>query len=192
VQNANPARAIQSWKKLVPLLADNPEQQAQLRDLITETETNPQLVGTQDQSQPDANASSDNSAAALSAADDDSTGIEVAVSIDPSIAAELEKTASPSTAVFVLARATNGPPAPLAVKRLTLADLPTTVTLSDSDAMMAQLSLSKFAEVSVLARVSISGNPIAQSGDFQSQATDIVQTPDSMQSLAVKIDTKVE
>ena len=55
---------------------------------------------------------------------------------------------------------------PLAVKRFVASQLPIEVTLSDADAMMPALKLSSFAEVILGARVSKSGNPIAQAGDL--------------------------
>ena len=55
---------------------------------------------------------------------------------------------------------------PLAVKRMQLRDLPATISLGDGDAMMPAMKLSSFDMVIVGARVSFSGNPVAQSGDF--------------------------
>ena len=72
----------------------------------------------------------------------------------------------PATAVFVYAKAMQGPPMPLAVKRLQLKDLPATLSLGDADAMMPAMKLSSFDQVIVGARVSFSGNPVAQVGDF--------------------------
>jgi len=69
----------------------------------------------------------------------------------------------------VFARGQNGrPPAPLAVKRLNASDLPVQITLSDADAMVPQFKLSLFEDIEVTARVSKSGDPIAQAGDMQS------------------------
>ncbi|MCL4120214.1 UNVERIFIED_CONTAM: hypothetical protein GTU68_036255 [Idotea baltica] len=83
-----------------------------------------------------------------------SNGIIVEVSLDQSIVSKVKNTDS----VFIFARASDGPPMPLAVKRLTVADLPVTVTLSDKDAMMPQMKISNFKQVVVGARISSTGN----------------------------------
>ncbi len=96
------------------------------------------------------------------------------VSVD--LASELKGKVQPGDSVFIFARATSGPPAPLAAKRLTVADLPVTVELGDADAMMPQLKLSNFPEVQLVARISRSGQPtagewIGRSGPLASSTT---------------------
>jgi cytochrome c-type biogenesis protein CcmH len=92
--------------------------------------------------------------------------ISVAVSVDPAAAAGL----APESIVFVLAKAVNGPPMPLAVKRLTLGELPQHITLDDSLAMAPQFKLSGVEQVMVIARISRSGEPIAHTGDVEGKA----------------------
>ncbi|MTW20066.1 c-type cytochrome biogenesis protein CcmI [Allochromatium palmeri] len=88
--------------------------------------------------------------------------LTVAVSLDPGISDRV----SPDDTVFVFARAVQGPPMPLAVQRLQVKDLPTTVTLDDSQAMSPALRLSAFEEIKVGARVSLSGQATPQPGDL--------------------------
>jgi cytochrome c-type biogenesis protein CcmH len=88
-------------------------------------------------------------------------GLTVEVQLD----AELADDVQPTDTVFVFARALSGPPMPLAVKRLTVADLPATVNLSDADAMTPQLRLSNFEQVRLFARISRSGD--ATQGEWQ-------------------------
>jgi cytochrome c-type biogenesis protein CcmH len=85
------------------------------------------------------------------------------VSLSPALAGKV----APTDTVFILARAAQGPKMPLAVMRKQVKDLPLKFTLDDSMAMQPQLKLSGFEQVVVVARVSKSGTPIAQSGDLQ-------------------------
>ena len=92
------------------------------------------------------------------------------------LASELKGKVQPGDSVFIFARAVSGPPAPLAAKRLTVADLPVTVELGDADAMMPQLKLSNFPEVQLVARISRAGQPTAgewvgRSGPLPSSTT---------------------
>jgi cytochrome c-type biogenesis protein CcmH len=85
------------------------------------------------------------------------------VSLSPALAGKV----APTDTVFILARAAQGPKMPLAVLRKQVKDLPLKFTLDDSMAMQPQLKLSGFEQVVVVARVSKSGTPMAQSGDLQ-------------------------
>ena len=93
-------------------------------------------------------------------------GIAVNVKVDQALVADLP----PDTVVFVLAKALNGPPMPLAVKRLSLRELPLTITLDDSLAMAPQFKLSTADQVMVTARISRGGEPIAHAGDIEGTA----------------------
>ncbi|KHL76177.1 cytochrome C [Pseudomonas putida] len=75
------------------------------------------------------------------------------------LAPALKDKVKPDDTVFIFARATDGPSMPLAAKRVTVAQLPLEVELSDADAMMPQMKLSDFAEVQLVARVSRAGQP---------------------------------
>ncbi|MFO7764260.1 MAG: hypothetical protein R6V61_11055 [Wenzhouxiangellaceae bacterium] len=112
------------------------------------------------------------------------------IAVDVVLAPELADRVTGSEAVFVFARAVDGPPAPLAVKRLSAADLPTRVVLSDSDTMAEGLSLSTFPSVSISARISRTGNAIASSGDLQG-ATDALSVSETDQ-VEIVIDQVIE
>ncbi len=89
--------------------------------------------------------------------------------VQVSISDELANQLSGSETVFLIARAASGPPAPLAVRRFTVSELPYQTQLSDSDAMMDGLMLSAFPEIRITARVSFSGQPEPQAGDLQGE-----------------------
>ncbi len=74
---------------------------------------------------------------------------------------------SANDTVFVFARAVQGPPMPLAVQRLTVANLPVLVSLDDTMSMVEGLNISTVGMVQVVARVSKSGKPAASPGDYQ-------------------------
>lgn len=100
------------------------------------------------------------------AASTDTPAPGISVTVTVSLSEEASAATSADQSVFVYATATNGPPMPLAVSRHTVSEFPLSVVLDDSMAMIPNMKLSSFDEVTIGARVSASGNPIAQSGDW--------------------------
>jgi len=96
--------------------------------------------------------------------------LTVSVDLDKS----LKDKVNPDAILFVYARATSGPPMPLAIVRKTVRDLPLTVSLDDSMAMVPAMRLSSFPEVAVIARISEAGSATTQSGDLVGQLTPVV------------------
>ncbi len=86
--------------------------------------------------------------------------------------------------VFIYARAWQGPPMPLAVKKLTVADLPAEVMLDSSMSMMQGMDLASFPQVEVLARISSSGSATPQAGDWQVKQGPIIV---ASQSSAIRL-----
>ncbi len=76
----------------------------------------------------------------------------------------------PNSYVFVFARAPGGGP-PIAGMRLDPQSLPGTFTLSDANAIIAGRSLSAFEALTIVARISVNGDPIEQPGDLVAEAT---------------------
>ncbi|WP_085705072.1 c-type cytochrome biogenesis protein CcmI [Pseudomonas sp. B8(2017)] len=99
------------------------------------------------------------------------------------LAAVLKDKVKPDDTVFIFARASNGPPMPLAAKRVTVAQLPIEVELSDADAMMPQMKLSDFAEVQLVARVSRAGQPTH--GEWIGQGTPLPSATQAIQHLTI-------
>lgn len=98
-----------------------------------------------------------------------SARVEVTVALSDEVRQQVPVNAT----VFVLARKLDGPPMPLAVQRLVVSQLPTTVVLDNSMAMAAGASIGDVDEVTITARVSLSGQPMAQAGDWQGQVFNV-------------------
>ena len=101
----------------------------------------------------------------------------VAASISLSVQAQVAVAAGASA--FIIARDPARPSPPIAVTRRLVSDLPLVVELGDQESMIPGRNLSAFSEFEMLARVSLSGNPIAQPGDWF--ASVIVRPADSKQ-----------
>ena len=108
--------------------------------------------------------------------------------ISVSLSAEAISALPADATVFIIARALGQPSPPIAVARRQLADLPALVGLSDRDAMIPNRKLSSFAEFEIVARVTVSGQPIAQSGDWSGS---LIVSANSGQTIDLLIDQEV-
>jgi cytochrome c-type biogenesis protein CcmH len=95
----------------------------------------------------------------------------------------------PDAIVFVIARDPAQPSPPIAVTRRTLAELPAVVQLGDRESMVAGRELSGFEEFELVARVSLSGQPVSQPGDWFGS---VIVKPAENGSIELSIDTPVE
>lgn len=91
-----------------------------------------------------------------------------------------------SAVVFVYARAASGPPAPLAVQRFPVTQLPLELTLDESMAMVPGMSLGSFDEVVVIARISQSGQVTPSPGDYEARSA-IVDLTGSIEPISLTI-----
>jgi cytochrome c-type biogenesis protein CcmH len=90
-----------------------------------------------------------------------------------SLSPELRALAGPEDTVFIFAKAAPDGRMPLAAERKQVKDLPYTFTLDDSKSMSPQARLSAATQVVISARISKSGNAIAQAGDLQGQSAPV-------------------
>ena len=160
--------AVATWNRLLPLLHDDPQSTAEVQQLIRNASGNAETNG----AASDGMASGDSSGSSTS-----SVGTETgAVTVEVDVAAGLADGLSADTPVFIYAKAFNGPPMPLAVVRHTLSELPLKVTLSDAQAMIDTMKISAYKELVIGARISLSGNPVAQAGDLYQELSGVDAT----------------
>ncbi|MEP6938421.1 MAG: c-type cytochrome biogenesis protein CcmI [Rudaea sp.] len=186
-QEKNYAGAIATWNRLLPLLPRDSTVETSVRKQIAQAEAlrdgrPPPVddeVASSDAAVPEDIASPPASTPAGGAGD--GPHIAVKVSLDPA----LKDKVAPGDVLFVYAKAASGPPMPLAIARLTAGQLPTEVTLTDGMGMLPSMKLSQFAQVIVGARISKSGNAIAQSGDLQTVSAPMPNTRSEPLSLTI-------
>lgn len=110
--------------------------------------------------------------------------LDVRVSLAPALAGKTP----PGQTLFVFAKAASGPPMPLAVQRVASPELPLSVRLDESMAMMPQLKLSAFERWVVSARLG-AGDVKAASGDWEGSVD--VSPADAARPITLVIDRVV-
>lgn len=113
--------------------------------------------------------------------EDAEPGIQLVINV--SLAEDFD--VPPETTVFVYARAWQGTPMPLAIRRLTRAELPARVVLDNSLAMSPALNLDSADQLEVVARVSLTGTATAVSGDLEGSLGPVSRDSDEPLSLVI-------
>jgi cytochrome c-type biogenesis protein CcmH len=147
--------AIDYWYRLLPQLANNDAELSRVKAMIAQAQRE---LG-QDQ------------------ADDILVEEKIAlgntITVNVSLAADLLEKTSPTDTLFIFAKAPSGLPMPLAAVKQEVSDLPMTVTLDDSMAMIPTQKISNFSHVLVSARISKSGNAMPQPGDLIAESRSV-------------------
>jgi cytochrome c-type biogenesis protein CcmH len=173
-QSGDYAEAISYWQQAAVKLPPGSEDAAVIAGQISKVQAQ---LGIDAPAVPAVAAAT---APAMTAASGTTTGATLSVQV--TLSPELAATASAEDTVFIFARATQGPRMPLAIVRKQVKDLPVTVTLDDSQAMMPAMKLSNFEQVDIGARISKSGNAMPESGDLQGIVSPVAtQTDETIQ-----------
>ncbi len=113
----------------------------------------------------------------------ETVSVTINISLTPDLLPQLQK----DDVLFVFAREVTGPPMPLAAIKRAASELPLTLVLDDSSLLRPGTSLLDFKQLKITARISHSGQPLAQSGDLESQP--ILVSPASSPEIELKIET---
>ncbi len=155
-------QALAFWRRLEPLVIDQPELLSEVRVMIGRTSAELQKNQTQ-MTEP----------------------LRVAVSIAP----DLLGSVTPEDTLFLYARAPQGPPMPVAARKLPALPLPRQITLDDRAAVMTGGSLLSHRQLVVGVHISRSGNALKSSGDLLGMTNPF--DPTQTQELAVVVNKRI-
>ncbi len=177
LQRGDRAGAVRHWEALEALLPPDGEDVANLRGFLAQARGEAQNAPSPAAREAAASAPTPGGPVAPPAG---------ALRVEVTLAESLRARANPDDALFVYARAQDGPPMPLAVHRAGVRDLPLSLTLDDSQALGPEYRLSKFPQVRVGARISPSGNASPRPGDLEGEVGPV--TPGAGEPVRVSID----
>jgi cytochrome c-type biogenesis protein CcmH len=170
-EQGNNAQALKYWTKLYPLIEEKAAKETVAKMIQSVGGSVPQSESEHNHDNSVSAETMANIAAEINtfkskAKSDSNTKVVITVTID--LSSELKNQANDNDVVFIYAKALQGPPMPLAAAKKKVAELPMTISLDDSMAMMPSMKISAFKEVRVGARISKSGQPGKNSGDLMS------------------------
>jgi cytochrome c-type biogenesis protein CcmH len=162
-QNQDFAQAVQFLDRLQPLLSPETPYAQEILGMRNEAQRLAQLGGAAQTAGATSPATLDGQAV---------PGPSATVAGSVEVAAALQSRVGNQDTIYLIARAGESGP-PLAAARLPMGAFPMRFSLDDSMAMSPANTLSNHREVVVLARISASGNPIAQPGDLEGRITGV-------------------
>jgi len=161
-ERGEPGQALAFWRRLEPLVIDQPELLSEVRVMIGRASAEVQKNQTQ-MTEP----------------------LRIAVSITPDL---LGSVTSEDT-LFLYARAPDGPPMPVAARKLSALPLPRQITLDDRATVMTGGSLLSHRQLVVGVHISRSGNAMKSSGDLLGMTNPF--DPAQTQELAVVVNKRI-
>ena len=182
--NKDYAGAVAQWEKILRLAPADPDLVQQVQASVAEARELGKLPPSTDTSAAAMPSASTPALGTTGTANAPVAAADAAVSGTVSLSASLAAQASPNDTVFIIARPADGARMPLAVLRKQVKDLPLEFRLDDSLAMSPAARLSMHPTVLVSARISKSGNAIAQPGDL----VGAVPTPVALGARGLKIE----
>ena len=183
--------AVELWEKLAASLPEDAPFRQQLAGSINEARSRAGLPPMTVAAAPPAAAAAptaENRPAASPVAKPPATAGQARVAGTVSLGAELRGKVAPEDTVVIFARAAEGSRMPLALLRVQAKDLPKKFALDDSMAVAPEMKLSSVPEVIVGARISKSGSPMPQKGDYEGLSKPVRIGRDDV---AVTIDTEL-
>ncbi|MDB3945665.1 c-type cytochrome biogenesis protein CcmI [Gammaproteobacteria bacterium] len=161
-ERGEPIQALDFWRRLEPLVVDQPELLSEVRVMIGRASTELQKNQAQ-MAEP----------------------LRIAVSITPDL---LGSVTSEDT-LFLYARVPDGPPMPVAARKLPALPLPRQIILDDRATVMTAGSLLDHRQLVVGAHISRSGNAMKSSGDLLGMTNPF--DPAQTQELAVVVNKRI-
>ena len=161
-ERGEPIQALDFWRRLEPLVVDQPELLSEVRVMIGRASTELQKNQAQ-MAEP----------------------LQIAVSITPDL---LGSVTSEDT-LFLYARVPDGPPMPVAARKLPALPLPRQIILDDRATVMTGGSLLDHRQLVVGAHISRSGNAMKSSGDLLGMTNPF--DPAQTQELAVVVNKRI-
>jgi cytochrome c-type biogenesis protein CcmH len=185
MQDGDDAFAISYWQNLLEQLQPGSNVYELVADQVSEAQARMGMAP----AMPMMPAGAEPPAQAAGAADDGGAWSGARLVLDAADGAR--QALADGAVLYIMIRAPGpamGPP--LGVRRVVAPTFPLEVSIDDNDSMLQERPISSEAEIQLQARVSLSGSPAAQPGDWQSDAKSVERATASL--VVLEIDQQVE